>query len=261
MDFGTIKNTFTQTYIDSHIKGGTKGKELYKSFLKMLKESETLKSAFIVYKNLESKTTSTEFEANEYLNGNLSILSKFRGNKSIVTESKKLTNLLENNDITMCETTELYKSLHILITTPKNIHNLNKIHEAKLKVIKWLMEDKTETVEDKTNVRENLDVQKFLNIATEKFNVKYSGLSEEEKNIIKVLRNGTDEDRSSLLHSMVTETVSLINNKLKDTENDLTLKSKLLETKDVIYNMFEYNIETFNENITKLYNIKTVLND
>jgi hypothetical protein len=98
MDFGTLKNTFTQTYIESHIKGEAKGKELYKRFLEVLKESETLTSYFIVYKNLENKTASSEFEANEYLKENLSILDKYRGDKSIITETKKLVNLLENND-------------------------------------------------------------------------------------------------------------------------------------------------------------------
>jgi hypothetical protein len=258
MDFGTLKNTFTQTYIESHLKGDDKGKELYKTFLGILKESETLKSHFIVYKNLEDKTLKSEFEANEYLKENLAILDKFRGDNSIVTESKKLTNLLENNDVTIGEPTELYESLHTLITTPKSISTLNDIHEAKLKVIKWLMEDKTKITEDKTNVRQNLDVQKFLNLATEKYNEKYSDLTEEEKNIIKVLREGTDETKSSLLRSMIKETVSLVNIRLESTGSNIDLKAKLLETKDVVYGMEDYNVDTFGENIKKLYDIKTV---
>lgn len=259
MDFGTLKNTFTQTYIASHINGDDKGKELYKTFLGILKESETLKSHFIVYKNLEGKTITSEFEANEYLKENLAILGKFRGDKSIINESKKLSNLLENNDITIDEPTKLGKALHTLTTSRTNISNLDDIHEAKLIVINWLMEDKTSVTEDKTNVRKDLDVNKFLNIATDKYNEKYSTLSEEEKNIIKVLREGTDEAKSSLLRSMIKETVSLVNDKLRNTGNNLDLKAKLLETKDVVYGMENYNVETFSENIKKLYDIKTVV--
>ncbi len=259
MDFGTLKNTFTQTYIESHIKGEAKGKELYKRFLEVLKESETLTSYFIVYKNLENKTASSEFEANEYLKENLSILDKYRGDKSIITETKKLVNLLENNDIKVdLEPTNLHKSLHTLTTTSKSVSTINDIHEAKLNLVKSLMEEKV-IVEDEGIVRENIDVQKFLTIATDKYNEKYSNLTEEEKNIIKVLREGDDSTKESLLTSMIKETVSLVNNKLKDTGNNIDLKAKLLETKDVVYGMENYNVETFGENIKKLYDIKNVL--
>jgi hypothetical protein len=258
MDFGTLKNTFTQTYIASHINGDSKGKELYKSFLGILKENETLKSHFIVYKNLENKTLTSEFEANEYLKENLTILDKFRGDKSIISESKKLFNLLDNNDITVNTPSKLDEALHTLTTSQKNISNLDDIHEAKLTVIKWLMEDKTPLVDDKTNVREDIDVKKFLNIATEKYNEKYSELSEEEKNIIKVLREGSDDVKSTLLNSMIKETVSLVNSRLEDIGNSLDLRTKLLETKGVVYDMSEYNVETFGENIKKLYDIKTI---
>lgn len=267
MDFGTLKNTFTQTYIESHIKGDDKGKELYKTFLGILKESETLKSHFIVYKNLEGKTVSSEFEASEYLNENLTILSRFRGDKSIITESKKLSNLLQNNDITVDGPTKLDKALHTLTTTPRTVLTINDIHEAKITVIKWLMEDKTPLVEDKTNVIENLNVGKFLTIATEKYNEKYANASDEEKNIIKVLREGSDDTKSKLLNSMIKETVSLVNNRLGDIilqdphslqGNNSELKTKLLETKGIVYDMSEYNVETFSENIKKLYDIKSI---
>jgi hypothetical protein len=258
MDFGTLKNTFTETYIKSHLNEDVKGKELYKRFLEVLKESETLKSYFIVYKNLENKTVSNEFEANEYLRENLAILDKFRGDKSIIKESQKLINLLENNDVEVSsESTTFNKSLHTLTTNSRDINNIDSIHEAKLNLVKHLMEDKNKVNSDDELVRENIDVSKFLNIATEKYNEKYSTLSEEEKNIIKVLREGSESDKESLLRSMVKETVSLVNGRLEGTKDNIDLKAKLLETKDVIYNM-EYNVETFSENIKKLYDIKSV---
>jgi|TARA_R110000803_G_scaffold2420_1_gene8214 hypothetical protein len=262
MDFGTLKNTFTQTYINSHLSGDEKGKVLYKGFLDVLKESETLKSSFLVYKNIENKTVNTEFEANEYLNENLSVLKNFRGENSLISECGKLSNLLDNNDITVdVKPNELHESLHTLITTPRKIDNIDKIHESKVKVINWLMLDKTPNQEDKTNVRENLDIKKFLNIATEKYNEKYSILSEEEKQIIKILREGGDDTKKTLLQSMIKETVSLVNIKLENIGDNIDLKSKLLETKDVVYGMVDYNVDTFSENIKKIYDIKSVFVD
>lgn len=258
MDFGTLKNKFTQTYIESHLNEDTKGKELYKRFLEVLKESETLKSYFIVYKNLENKTVTNELEANEYLKENLAILDKFRGDKSIVKESQKLVNLLENNDVDLPnQVNEFNKSLHILTTNRRDIKNIDSIHEAKMSLVKHLMTEKINSNNDSDLVRENIDVNKFLNIATEKYNEKYSTLSEEEKKIIKVLREGNEDEKESLLRSMVKETVSLVNDRLEGTKDNIDLKAKLLETKDVIYSM-EYNVETFTENIKKLYDIKSI---
>jgi hypothetical protein len=253
MDFGTIKNTFTQTYIDSHVNEDSKGKELYKKFLEMLKESETLKNHFIVYKNIETKTIETEVGANEYLKESLSLLEG-----DVLSECQKLINLLKENEIELVEPTKLHESLHTLLTTEKSVKTLDTLHESKTNIINYLMEDKTKLVEDKSNVKENLDVQKFLSIATEKYNEKYSTLSEEEKNIIKVLREGNEEQKETLLRSMIKETVSLVNEKLGETGDNIDLKAKLLETKDVIYNMEDYNVETFAENIKKLYDIKTI---
>ena len=205
MDFGTLKNKFTEIYVESHIKGDTNGKELYRKFLKVLKESETLKSYFIVYKNLENKTISNEFEANEYIKENLNVLDKFRGDKSIVSETQKLINLLENNDFEVVDETpsDFNKSLHILTTKDKNLNNVDSIHEAKVSLVKHLMEDKNEIDDDSDLVRENIDVNKFLNIATEKYNEKYSTLSEEERKIIKTIREGDDSEKKEMLRLML----------------------------------------------------------
>lgn len=258
MDFGTLKNKFTQEYINSHINEDSKGKELYKEFLNIIKESDTLKSFFVVYKNLENKTTSSEFEAGKYLDENLSVLDKFRGEKSIVNECKKLVNLLESYGIELNEQpNELNESLHKLTTTSKGVETIDVIHESKLNVIKHLMTEKSNSKENNDLVRENIDVKKFLNIATEKYNEKYSTLSEEDRKMIKVVTSGTNEEKESLLKSMVKETLSLVNDKIGTT--NLSLKEKLLETKDVIYNISEFGLDNFSNNFKKLYDIKNIL--
>jgi len=258
MDFGTLKNKFTQEYINSHINEDSKGKELYKEFLNIIKESDTLKSFFVVYKNLENKTTSSEFEAGKYLDENLSVLDKFRGEKSIVNECKKLVNLLESYGIELNEQpNELNESLHKLTTTSKGVETIDVIHESKLNVIKHLMTEKSNSKENNDLVRENIDVKKFLNIATEKYNEKYSSLSEEDRKMIKVVTSGTKEEKESLLKSMVKETLSLVNDKIGTT--NLSLKEKLLETKDVIYNISESGLDNFSNNFKKLYDIKNIL--
>ena len=57
MNFGTLKDIFLEKLIESYTSEDTLGKDLYKKFLKILKENETLKTSFIVFKNIENKTT------------------------------------------------------------------------------------------------------------------------------------------------------------------------------------------------------------
>ena len=51
MNFGTLKDIFTEKLIESYTSDDKTGKELYKKFLKILKENETLKTTFIIYLN------------------------------------------------------------------------------------------------------------------------------------------------------------------------------------------------------------------
>ena len=79
MNFGTLKDIFLDKLIESHTSDEKTGKSLYKNFLKILKESKTLKTAFVVYKNIEGKTIKSEALANDYLKENISFLNNFRG--------------------------------------------------------------------------------------------------------------------------------------------------------------------------------------
>lgn len=260
MNFGTIKDIFASVLVESHFNNDKKGKELYKNFLKILKENETLSTAFIVYKNIENKTIKNESLAIDYLKESISIFDKFRGEKSLSIQIKKLTSLLERYgvDYKSKETKPLHESLQRLILNKKDISNLDIIHEHKTKVINWLTSDKEIVSEDKTFVRPNVEPNKFLELAVSKFNEKYSELNEEEKNILKVLRENDEEKNKTLVLDLVKESVELVNKHLEDYADNVTVKSKLLETKDVIYKMVENN-DSSSEKILKLYELKTNL--
>jgi len=261
MNFGTLKDIFVEKLVESYSSEDKTGKDLYKNFLKTLKESETLKTAFIVFKNLETKTLNSETSANEYLKESVSLFDDFVGGRSLDNEIDKLVTLLENNEVEYKdkETKTLHKDLQSLITSKKNIHTLNKLQEAKDGVVSWLVSEKNDhtknDLSEENYVRENINLNKFLEIATNKFNEKYKdSLSEEEKNILKVLRENNEENTKSLVEKLIKETVTLINNHLKD-NNNITIKEKLLETKDTVYNMCEEN-DNFSSKVLKLYELK-----
>ena len=259
MNFGTIKNAFTDIYVESHMNGDRIGKETYRKFIKILSENETLKTHFVVYKNIENGYFKDSKDAKEYIEENLKYLDRFRGNKSVVTQSKKLVRLLENSGYEYTKNSnDLNKSLHILTTVGKGIGDLESKMSSKNKVTEHLLKQKNINRDDVV-VKENINVDKFLNIATEKYNEKYSNLSEEEKNIVKTIREGETSDKLELLKKLVTETVGVINETLSVCDN-ITLKSKLLETKDVIYSVshLEGDLDDIDSNINKVFKIKSV---
>ena len=270
MNFGTIKDIFTLKLIESYSSEDDVlvkyGKDLYKKFLNTLKESETLKTAFIVFKNIETKNFKSEILANEYLNESISLFDGFKGKKSLKSEIKKLNKILESSNMDTKShdftTNELYNNLQNLITTPKNIHNLEKIQKSRKFVTEWMVKDKINISESKEEdlIRKDINPKKFLNIAVNKFNEKYKdSLNEEEKYILKVLRENNEDTIKNLVSSLVKETVTLVNKHLSESGKNTKIKEKLLDTKDVIYRMSEDNGD-FNQNILKLYELKKSLN-
>jgi hypothetical protein len=265
MDFGTIKNKFTQILIESHIKGDEKGKKLYKDFLKIIKEDETLRSHFIVYKNIENKTSKSEIEANEYLKENLTLLEKYRDVrgkkvKSITEGNHKLLNLLKKYGYKLDgKPSQLHECLHNLTTSVKDVSNINEIHESFETVKKWLTTPKDNSDLNKNSNKKPVDANKFLNIVVEKYNDKYSTISEEEKKIIKSILSENDSEKELLLKEMSEEVISIINKSLIDYRNNIEVKVKLLETKDVIRDL-KYDKNSFKEDILKIYELKNNLN-
>ena len=149
-----------------------------------------------------------------------------------------------------------HENLQKLITTKKSVSTLDKIHETRTNLISWLNSDQNFEETNDSYVRENINLNKFLEIVTEKYNEKYKdSLSEEEKKILKVLRENNLENTKTLVTDLIKETISLVNDHLKEQSDNLTIKSKLLETKDVIYEMMENN-DNPKSKVLKLYELK-----
>jgi len=256
MDFGTLKNIFTKILIESHIKGDKKGKELYKKYLKIIRENEALRSHFIVYKNIETKTITSDNEASNYLKENLSLLKK----QNLKEGRIKLTNLLKSYGYKSKEKPSvLHESLNVLLTKRKNVETINEIHESFELVKKWLTTPKNLNESINETNKSRIDVDKFLKVVTKKYNEKYSNISEEEKKVIKTILSKNDLEQETLLKDMVKESIILINKSLKEYGDNINIKSKLLEAKDIVYNL-EFNKETFKDDILKVYELKNNLN-
>jgi hypothetical protein len=253
MNFGTIKDIFAEQMVGFQLNENTNGKNLYKNFIKIISEDVTLKTQFIVFKNLENKTLNSEVSALNYIKENISLL-KDLSKKQILESNTKLMGLLKENGIEINkEPKEIHQHIQNLITSKKTINTVDKIQESYDFLINHILKNKTNE-SDNDYIKENIDPNKFLQSAVKYYNEEYSNLNDEEKLVIKALYEGDNSSIESLKQRLIKENVELINNHLKLSDNNITLKSKLLETKDMVYNMVD--ISDNKENIIKLLELK-----
>jgi len=268
MNFGSIKDIYAKFLINSYIvesKGGTKKKKSnYKNFIKNITENSILRTQFIVYKNIENGYFPSEVSAVEYLKENISLFDKF-SKKDIISENQKMGQKLvatykgyevpgEKVPVYYYKTKELHEAIDNLIVLEKTTENIDRVHESFEIIKKWLTTPKDVSESKKPTV----DANKFLNVAVDKYNEKYSNLSEEDKRVIKTLMSNNREEKETLLKTMVKESITLINNALKEYGGSMDVKTRLLEAKDVVYNL-EFNEETYKEDISKIYDLKKSL--
>ena len=80
-NFGNIKNTFNQILTESITQKNRQRKNIFKEYLKTLKESSVLKSQFIVLNNIENKFIEDPYLAGEYVKENVDSIRKFGSKK------------------------------------------------------------------------------------------------------------------------------------------------------------------------------------
>jgi hypothetical protein len=253
-NFGNIKNTFNQILTESITNKDRSKKNIFKEYLKTIKESSVLKSQFLVLNNIENKFIEDPYLAGEYVKENVESIRKF-GLKKIVLENSKLITLLEKNDLKISnENNNLYECLNNLVSLKRESKNVNKIHESFEFLRSYVMKPKENEKYSSPSV--SLPPSMLASIMVSKFNNKYENLSESEKKVLKVSLNGNDNDKKSLFSEIVRETIDLVDIKLNT--NDIELKEKLLKTKDKLLRL-EYKSDSFVKEIAKLYSLKNDL--
>ena len=251
-NFGLLKEYFNHKLTESIIKKNDDGKKVFKQYLKMIKENEILKTQFYVYNNITNKYISDSIEAKDYIKENLELLKKF-SKEDILKTNKKLFSLLENVKENNYEFKEIHECISKLIFTNKTPNTLDTIIES-INVLKnhMIKEKVNETSEYEHS---DLPPSVLTKIVVNKFNSKYSDISESEKTIIKTILSSTEEEKVKLFTTMVRECVDTIDQKLTLNE-DIEIKSKLLSAKDKLLRM-EYIKENFITDISKIHQLKS----
>lgn len=258
-NFGKIKNIFNSLLIEGVVKKDDISKRLFKKYIKTIKESEILKTQFLVYSNIENKIDSDAFSANIYITENVKLLEKYTP-AEILNENKKLVDLLKKSVESLneldkeYELSKLHESLSNLILTKRTPKNIEVITEEIKNVTNFILSNKQK------EIKENIDlpVSILSKIMVEKYNEKYSAIEKEDKEILKTLINSNVEDKRVLYSKITNECIDLVDNVLKNSDKESGEKLKMVRDKLV------EDINAFNENeflgrVTKLIELRNNL--
>ena len=248
-NFGNIKDTFKNIVVESVLRKDKEGKKVFSKFLKTLKENKTLSDQYLIYKNLQTKKFNDGGQAREYIKENITLLRNLneghiqKGNDYFLKLLKGVKIIKENDSF--------YNDISYLTKTKKTPSNIDKLNTSTNNIVRLMLEKEDEVV-----VKESLDIPPSIitKLAVDKFNNRYSNISESEKEIIKTILNGNDEDKLNTFIKLKKGCIETIDKKL-DESSDIDLKDKLLRVKDKLLNMV-YNKEDSVNNISSVYELK-----
>jgi len=249
-NFGNIKDTFKNLVIESTIKKDIKGKKLFSKFLKTIKENETLKNQYLIYSNLQNTKFDDKTEAIDFVKENIYLL-KGLNEEHINKGNEFFLKILKGNEIVK-ENQEFYNKITYLVNTKKTPSNIKKINETINFIVNPMLE-KEVTTEEVVTESVDLPPSVLTKLAVNKFNSRYSNISESEKEIIKTVLNGSNEDKEEIFNKLKRECIDAIDNKLNES-SDLDLKGKLLKVKDKLLNT-NFSLENFKTDIGKIYDL------
>ena len=251
-NFGNIKDTFNNILSNALLSKDKKGKELFSKYLQTLKEDNNLRNEYLIYKNLTSVKFNNGTDAKYFISENIQLLKNNDTTKGI----KKLQSLIEGFDI-VNDNDEIYNHINILRNTEKTPETISKLQES----INFLTENMLKEVELIENEYDTVDVPPSVltKMATNRYNLKYQDISENEKEIIKTLLNGDDEDKKKVYNNLKTECIDIIDKKLNE-NSDLDIKDKLLKVKDKLLRM-EYNSDEYVKDINNVYELKNSVSE
>lgn len=253
-NFGKIKNGFNDLLIRNIGKKDDGSRKLFKQYIKTIKESEILRTQFLVYHNIENRVDTDMFSANLFINENIKLLDKFK-KTDILKENEKLGSLLkemkEDYDLA-----KLHESLSKLIFTKSSPSTVGVISDETKNVTNYVISNKPKEIQEGIE----LPISVLTKLMTEKYNEKYDTLSEGDKKIIKTLIDSDFEAKKTLYSTTVTECVSLVDGLIK--EGNEETKDRLLKVKEKLNKEETLSEGDFTHKFSKLIQLKNnLIND
>lgn len=219
-----------------------------------IKNSDVLKSMYMVYEGVESSKFTNETEAELYLNECFMKFNAFT-KSDVLNETKKLNDVLAEYIV---ESNERDNIFEIIMESTKDkkitkiIERMDAVKDlAKCMVIKESF-DISETDSSGNGYANMEEVMKDFNAVNEK----YSFLSEEERSIVEAFVTKNDTLKEELYNNLITENVRFIKKCIFEAdENNHELIMTLSETENKLKSM-EYNDGVVLNDFVKLMDLK-----
>jgi hypothetical protein len=253
-NFGKIKNKFNEILVEGVVSENKPNKLLFKEYVKTIKENEILKTQFLIYNNIENKIEENEFKATEFVKANIELLDKYT-KKEIAEANLKLSIPIVWEKDDEYSFKELHENITKLIFTKKTPENVDSIVEATSNIVGFIKNNKLKEVTEAIE----LPTSMVSTIMVDKYNEKYSNLSESDKSIVKAIMNSDNIQKKEIYSNTIKECLDLINDKL--TESDLETKDRLLRVKEKLLNDKHEINEDFIPNISKLVELRDNLKE
>ena len=262
-----ISNKLQQAYVlnenNDHSSIVSELKRVSKNLLETIKSSPLLQLEFKVINNIENKVINNEVSATRYIDNNISLFETYTLTE-LKREREKLNDFVnENVDLSVLNQNKvmLYNSINNLIyesLKPNHTVDIDKIHESfdyVLNHIKTPLDQRSGYV-NKTQLQDiNIEniTESVIERAINKFNEKYiNNLSESDKELFFNLIKFNDTQKKELFENYKTTVCDIIENTQYDV-NELNNKKQNVLGK---VKAMEYDINTVNENIIKLHELK-----
>jgi hypothetical protein len=252
-NIGIVKAIIAKKMSEDFLTEGYNGSKAEAGeFLNVVKNSPLLQLEYKVFDRLENKHISSDIAATRYIDNNLSLFEQY-SQEDVLNERAKLTKFIDENIAFIDKNKyDLYIAISDLISETLNKNpDVDLIHESFVKVLNHIKKEKI-VKEEKTRdivIPKEIDSDKLIEVALNKFSKKYETLDEEDISLIKKLVLSEEEDKKNIFTSLKEESISI----LESTEKN-GIEDKIHETIDKIKKM-EYDDSSI-KNIVSLHQLK-----
>lgn len=241
-----ISNKLNESFNNDSLN---ESKKVVSDLVNIIKHSPLLQLEFKVMNNIENKHIDDTELAPRYIDKNIQLFEIYTIDE-LDDEHEKLKSLIESDiNINENEKLKLYNSIQTLIEEtikPTEDIEVDNYHEAYSVVLEHVKKPK------KKNLDEQYDYinEEIIELATDKYNDKYSNLSSEEVDLLKKIIKSTNDEKMSLFEEYKQENVRILNQLREENDNEKINKS--LEK----INEMKFSVSDCDENIVKLYELK-----
>jgi hypothetical protein len=254
INIGYVKDSLTKKIFNSLNEGVEDNNNYINKFIDVISESEILKAEYDLFESLSNNKISSEIVASRFLDKSISLFENYTCEEMDNAHSK-LKDLLDETVTINPKKAEYYKNVSDLIyeslRTNENT-NTHLLFESFSNVLANITEIKKDTKkEEKDVINENI-----LNIATNKFNEKYSDLNETDLLLLKKLVSSSFDNKKQIYEDFKQENLDLLNNMLINEQyQDKTSINKAIEN---LYTS-DLNESIIVDNIIKSYELNNGL--